>query len=107
VITVANYTVAVEWHNMDDSDITELYGSFGRESVAQAEADRINKALEKVNVPWELIGSRSVRASVMRLRPVRIRPLVEEARRFLEPDDKEPDDLAYGQYSIDHSGSGS
>jgi hypothetical protein len=104
---VANYTVAVEWHNMDDSDITELYGSFGRESVARAEADRINAWLEKVPVPDELVGTRSVHASVMPLRTVRIRPLVEEARRFLEPSDEEYDGSAYGQYSIDHSGSGS
>jgi hypothetical protein len=104
---MAKYTVAVEWHNMDDDDVTELYGSFASRSVAEAEADRINAWLKKVPVPEDLVGTRSVRASVMPLRPVRIRPIVEEARRFLEPSDQEYDDSAYGQYSIDHSGSGS
>lgn len=102
---MAKYTVAVEWHNMDDDDVTELYGSFASRSVAEAEADRINRALDKVPVPDELVGTRKVSASVMTLRPVRIRPIVEEARRFLEPDESGSGGYySDGMYSIDHAG---
>lgn len=101
---MASFTVEVLWHNGDGEDITELYGSYLTYEKAEAEAARVNKALDRIPVAESWVGGRSVRASAKSLRPLRIRPIVEEAHTFLENDDggPAPDSYSAGMYSIDH-----
>lgn len=90
-------------YNGEEGETTDLYGPFQLEGKAQWDAQYLQ---EKINeLPrdqnhWVTVSARPITA----LRGgSAFQAVIEEARKFLEPDDEPVGDHFRGMYSIDHA----